>query len=176
MRRYAAGKYYTWVGPVLLAINPRQSDSDAGQVFFAPLTSDSLEPHVFAVAAKARRRLVQGVGKSDQMIVISGDSGSGKTFSASQILRFLAATDQSVSSSPSTTVSNIEKACLVLSPFCTASTERNRCSSRHGQLVKLQYVNGEISGAVVESFLLEQSRVTSGADNFHIFGQVYDAL
>ncbi|XP_046746497.1 unconventional myosin-XIX-like [Diprion similis] len=182
--RYVQGKVYTWVGPVLLALNPRQPNSDlydrTRQDHFTKSLNNSqqelLEPHVFAVAAQARYRLACGLGKVHQVIVISGDSGSGKTFSACKILNFLAATDQSNRDQTESTLSQIGKACSVVSSFSTASTERNKHSSRHGQLVQLQYVNGTIQGAVINSFLLEQSRVTGVCNNFHIFGQMLAGL
>ncbi|XP_068992618.1 unconventional myosin-XIX [Neodiprion pinetum] len=177
-------KLYTWVGPVLLALNPRQPNSDLYDCcrqdrFINPLNNarpELLEPHVFAVAAKARYRLACGLGKMHQVIVISGESGSGKTFSACKILNFLAATDLSSCDGMESTISKIGKACSVVSSFSTASTERNQHSSRHGQLVQLQYVNGSIHGAVINSFLLEQSRVTGACNNFHIFGQMLAGL
>lgn len=112
------------------------------------------------------------------MIIISGDSGTGKTFNANKALNFLAALND-VPSAPSMQsskvrdiVRKISSACPLISAFSTATTEKNAKSSRHGQLVKLQYSNGFVSGATIRSFLLERSRVTMGYDNFHIFYQV----
>ncbi|XP_033197900.2 unconventional myosin-XIX [Bombus vancouverensis nearcticus] len=66
----------------------------------------------------------------------------------------------------------ITDACRLISTFTTACTEKNEISSRHGQLVKLHYKSGIISGATINSFLLERNRVTRGSSNFQIFYQM----
>ena len=112
------------------------------------------------------------------MILISGDSGSGKTFNANQAINFLAAINKNSSAlqleekNVEEFVGKIVSACPLITAFSTASTSRNARSSRHGQLIRFEYGNGVISGASIQSFLLERSRVTRGSDNFAIFYQV----
>ena len=113
-----------------------------------------------------------------QLILISGDSGSGKTFNANQAINFLAAVNER---SPELQihgkkvdefVGKIVSACPLITAFSTASTARNARSSRHGQLIRFEYENGVVSGTSIQSFLLERSRVTRGSDNFAVFYQV----
>lgn len=112
-----------------------------------------------------------------KVIVISGETGTGKTFNACKCLEFLSNINKwSVQLSQGDCAHNImlriTDACRLISTFTTACTEKNEISSRHGQLVKLHYKSGIISGATINSFLLERNRVTRGSSNFQIFYQV----
>ena len=112
-----------------------------------------------------------------KVIIISGETGTGKTFNAYKCLDFLSSINKkSVQLSQGDCAFNImlriTDACHLISTFTTACTEKNEVSSRHGQLIKLHYKGGIISGATINSFLLERSRVTRGANNFQIFYQV----
>lgn len=138
-------------------------------------------PHVYAIANRARYRLVQGLGKISQVIVISGESGTGKTFNSRQILDFLAGIDKNAAKlkfpdGADNIAHEIGNVCPLIYAFSTARTERNPSSSRHGQLVQLQYKEGAIRGARVHSFLLERTRITEHSNNFDIFYQIMAGL
>lgn len=114
-----------------------------------------------------------------KVIVLNGETGTGKTFNAWKALEFLTR-----SASPNVSerrdvvcgiVRRISDACRLISAFTTAPTERNAVSSRHVQLVWLEYKMGGICGATISSYLLERDRVTKGCCNFQIFGQVKKA-
>lgn len=114
-----------------------------------------------------------------QVILISGDSGAGKTFNANQAINFLAAINKSSSTysldgrgEEKLVEEKIVNACPLINAFSTASTEKNSQSSRHGQLIRFEYEKGIISGASIHSFLIERTRVTKGSNNFMIFYQV----
>ncbi|XP_011307628.1 unconventional myosin-XIX [Fopius arisanus] len=189
LHRLERGQIYTWVGPLLLAVNPgieilsdlydeshhNQYSKDMGMVLL------NAPPHLYAIANRARYRLVQGLGNKSQVIVISGESGTGKTFSSRKILDFLAGIDRNTgklkfSDGVENIAHEIGNVCPLVSAFSTGSTKRNPSSSRHGQLVQLQYNGGAITGACIHSFLLERTRVTQGYDNFEIFYQMMVGL
>lgn len=111
-----------------------------------------------------------------KVIVLNGETGTGKTFNSWKALEFLTG-----STSPDVRgggdavceiVRRISDACRLISAFTTAPTVRNEASSRHVQLVWLEYKAGGVCGATISSYLLERDRVTKGCCNFQIFGQV----
>ncbi|KAG7207441.1 hypothetical protein KM043_009083 [Ampulex compressa] len=185
LERLQRGQIYTWVGSLLLVLNPCNEiatndlyNSSQLDKYINPTDALRKEiiPHIFAIAAKAHYKLVHKLGRPYQVIVISGETGTGKTFNASKTLQFLNVVNKNAvrpqGDSINDIVQKIRHACSVISAFTTASTEQNEVSSRHGQLVQLQYKDGAICGATINSFLLERSRVTRGSNNFQIFYQV----
>ncbi|EFN66299.1 Myosin-1 [Camponotus floridanus] len=184
-------KIYTWIDTLLLAINPNGevSTDDIYDLSRANnlydnvrITCKEVAPHIFAVAARARYRIVQGLGKPSQVIVLNGETGTGKTFNAWKALEFLttrnASTDKHRGRDAACCeiVQKITNACRLISAFTVASTGKNETSSRHVELMWLQYKMGNICGAMVSSYLLERNRVTMGHYNFQIFSQMMAAL
>ncbi|KAG7207440.1 hypothetical protein KM043_009083 [Ampulex compressa] len=189
LERLQRGQIYTWVGSLLLVLNPCNEiatndlyNSSQLDKYINPTDALRKEiiPHIFAIAAKAHYKLVHKLGRPYQVIVISGETGTGKTFNASKTLQFLNVVNKNAvrpqGDSINDIVQKIRHACSVISAFTTASTEQNEVSSRHGQLVQLQYKDGAICGATINSFLLERSRVTRGSNNFQIFYQLIYGL
>ncbi|XP_060815335.1 unconventional myosin-XIX-like isoform X3 [Bombus pascuorum] len=185
LQRLQRGQIYTWVGSLLLTLNPNNevstshlyNSSEFNKHIDISHTTYEANPHIFAVAAKAHYNLIKEHGRNAQVIVISGETGTGKTFNACKCLEFLSNINKwSVQLSQGDCAHNImlriTDACRLISTFTTACTEKNEISSRHGQLVKLHYKSGIISGATINSFLLERNRVTRGSSNFQIFYQM----
>lgn len=171
--RFYQEHIYTYVGSILIAVNPFK---------FLPIYNPKyvqlyqnrrlgeLPPHIFAIADAAYQTLRNE--RRDQCIVISGESGSGKTESTNFLLHHLAAL-----SARDSAAGRVEQIILAAGPileaFGNAQTKHNDNSSRFGKFVQLQYrANGLVSGALVRKYLLEKSRITSppqGEYNYHVF-------
>ena len=180
-KRYAADKIYTWVGAdhsVLISINPFKHLPIYGQYFLerfaAPAPNRDVEPHTYALARRAFRGMMDA--RRDQAILISGESGAGKTEATKQCLHFLA----DAAGTKSGVEQRILQANPILEAFGNAKTVRNDNSSRFGRWMEVHFessgrVEGQIAGAFVESYLLEKSRVVAqaaGERSFHIFYQL----
>ncbi|XP_011869865.1 PREDICTED: myosin ID heavy chain-like [Vollenhovia emeryi] len=188
LERLERGQIYTWLGTFLLAVNPHGEFSienlyDLSRAHeygnACDVTLKEVPPHIFAVAARAHYRIVQGLGKPSQVILFSGETGTGKTFNAWKALEFLTRSVSRDTLERRGEVCNflprISNACRLISAFTTATTVRNQVTSRHVQLVWLEYKMGGICGATISSYLLERDRVTRGGCNFQIFAQMMTA-
>ncbi|XP_071944735.1 unconventional myosin-XIX-like [Antedon mediterranea] len=138
-------------------------------------------PHVFGIAETALCNLTRRLYKINQSIIVSGESGSGKTWNARCLLKYL--TMVAVCNPGGFTPSPadcIERRILdsnpILEAFGNASTSRNHNSSRFGKYIQLQFSRGNhVVGASIQTYLLEKTRVVyqcDGARNFHIFYQM----
>lgn len=169
---------YTYCGIVLVAINPYQELPIYGADIIQAYRGHSmgeLDPHVFAVSEEAYAKLERE--KSNISIIVSGESGAGKTVSAKYAMRYFAAVGGSESET------QIERKVLASSPIMeaigNAKTTRNDNSSRFGKFTKLLFNNDistmSLTGATMQTYLLEKSRVVFQAPderNYHIFYQL----
>ncbi|CAI5489186.1 unnamed protein product [Closterium sp. Naga37s-1] len=132
-----------------------------------------LSPHVFAIAETAYRAMLD-CGES-QSILVSGESGAGKTETTKLIMQYLAYMGGRATEGRSVEAQVLESNPL-LEAFGNAKTVRNNNSSRFGKFVEIQFdVAGRISGAAVRTYLLERSRVVQTSDperNYHCFYQL----
>ncbi|XP_075927590.1 unconventional myosin-Ib-like isoform X4 [Petromyzon marinus] len=174
--RFKHDEFYTYIGNVVLSVNP-----------YKPLTIYSAEkveeyrnrniyelsPHVFAIADEAYRSLRDA--DKDQCILITGESGAGKTEVSKYVMSYVAAVcgkgeevnmvkEQLLQSNP------------VLEAFGNAKTIRNDNSSRFGKYMDIEFnFKGDPVGGIIRNYLLEKSRVVyqlQGERNFHIFYQL----
>ncbi|XP_047320010.1 myosin-17-like isoform X2 [Impatiens glandulifera] len=173
--RYELNEIYTYTGNILIAINPFQRlphlyDTHMMEQYKgAPF--GELSPHVFAVADVAYRAMINE-GKSNS-ILVSGESGAGKTETTKMLMRYLAYLGGRSGVEGRTVEQQVLESNPVLEAFGNAKTVRNNNSSRFGKFVELQFdKNGRISGAAVRTYLLERSRVCQISDperNYHCF-------
>jgi len=176
---------YTSVGPLLIAMNPFQElplYSESWQQAYAGAGLDrhatkNLGPHAYQTAQEAFARLQDVYAQS---VVISGESGVGKTVTARKILEYLCSVGGSNKNGDSSTVDpqKIVESNVLLEAFGNAKTTRNHNSSRFGKYSRLNFsmVDGKFQiCAGVEHYLLERLRVVSqpeGERNYHVFYQL----
>nr|XP_060467782.1 unconventional myosin-Vb [Panthera onca] len=166
---------YTYCGIVLVAINPYEQLPIYGQdviYAYSGQNMGDMDPHIFAVAEEAYKQMARD--EKNQSIIVSGESGAGKTVSAKYAMRYFATVGGSASDT------NIEEKVLASSPIMeaigNAKTTRNDNSSRFGKYIQIGFDKRyHIIGANMRTYLLEKSRVVFQADderNYHIFYQL----
>lgn len=167
--RYNENIIYTYVGGILVAVNPYKNLNIYSEDFVCKYQGKRLfeqDPHIFAIAAQALANLKRQL--HNQCIVISGETGSGKTESTKFLLNFLAA-----SSSKSSIGNKIVQANPILEEFGNAKTTQNDNSSRFGKYIEIFFrKDGTMSSASMQHYLLEKARIKSqnlGDRNYHIF-------
>ncbi|KAF5299207.1 hypothetical protein FQA39_LY02380 [Lamprigera yunnana] len=170
-RMYHKNRIYTYVANILIAVNPYKEISSLYSIdMISRYKGKSLgqePPHVFAIADKAFRDMK--VLKQSQSIIVSGESGAGKTESTKHLLRFLC--------NNSNTAGPVEQKILdanpVLEAFGNAKTTRNNNSSRFGKFVEVHFDNKfQVAGGYISHYLLEKSRICSPAGDersYHVF-------
>ena len=163
--RYFSDKIYTYTGPILLAINPYKTLNIYGREYTK--LEDKNEPHIYQTASRAYKQMVES--GMDQSVLISGESGAGKTVSTKFVMNYLTEGGGDI-------CGRILQSNPILEAFGNASTLRNKNSSRFGKFIKLWYnKNSEIVGASIKTYLLEKIRLIRqgvGEFNFHIFYQL----
>uniref|UniRef100_A0A669CQW5 Myosin X n=1 Tax=Oreochromis niloticus TaxID=8128 RepID=A0A669CQW5_ORENI len=178
--RYKQKHIYTYIGSILAAVNPYQPlpglyDRPAVEMYSQRHLGE-ISPHIFAIANECYRSLWKRL--QNQCVLISGESGAGKTESTKLILKFLSAMSQhSLEVSSRDKTSHVEEALLESSPimeaFGNAKTVYNNNSSRFGKFVQLHFSQkGNIQGGKIVDYLLEKNRVVRqnpGERNYHIF-------
>ncbi|KAF9680424.1 hypothetical protein SADUNF_Sadunf06G0119800 [Salix dunnii] len=173
--RYELNEIYTYTGNILIAINPFQRlphmyDTHMMEQYKGAAFGE-LSPHVFAVADVAYRQMINE-GKSNS-ILVSGESGAGKTETTKMLMRYLAYMGGRSGVEGRTVEQQVLESNPVLEAFGNAKTVRNNNSSRFGKFVEIQFdKNGRISGAAIRTYLLERSRVCQVSDperNYHCF-------
>ncbi|KAH6804802.1 Myosin family protein with Dil domain-containing protein [Perilla frutescens var. hirtella] len=173
--RYELNEIYTYTGNILIAINPFQKlphmyNSHMMQQYKGTPFGE-LSPHIFAVADVAYRAMINE-GKSNS-ILVSGESGAGKTETTKMLMRYLAFLGGRAVTEGRTVEQQVLESNPVLEAFGNAKTVRNNNSSRFGKFVEIQFdKHGRISGAAIRTYLLERSRVCQVSDperNYHCF-------
>uniref|UniRef100_A0A8C8JFY5 Myosin IHa n=1 Tax=Oncorhynchus tshawytscha TaxID=74940 RepID=A0A8C8JFY5_ONCTS len=175
-KRFSEDLIYTYIGTLLVSVNPykeldiyskKQMDIYMGVNFF------ELPPHIFALADNAYHTMLAEA--NNHFILISGESGAGKTEASKKILQYYAV------SCPSTTLlDNVRDRMLLSNPvleaFGNSKTLKNDNSSRFGKYMDIQFdIQGDAVGGHILGYLLEKSRVVHQNHrerNFHIFYQL----
>ncbi|KAL6226737.1 hypothetical protein ACLB2K_000698 [Fragaria x ananassa] len=173
--RYELNEIYTYTGNILIAVNPFQRlphmyDTHMMEQYKGAGFGE-LSPHVFAIADVAYRAMINE-GKSNS-ILVSGESGAGKTETTKMLMRYLAYLGGRSGVEGRTVEQQVLESNPVLEAFGNAKTVRNNNSSRFGKFVEIQFdKSGRISGAAIRTYLLERSRVCQVSDperNYHCF-------
>ncbi|KAK0170257.1 hypothetical protein PV328_010838 [Microctonus aethiopoides] len=178
--RYDKELIYTYTGSILVAVNPYKMFDIYGldQVkLYEGRILGTLPPHLFAVGSSAYSQVSAANNPSaNQVVVISGESGSGKTESTKLVMQYLAA----VNRAPSNLVTEqILEAAPLLESFGNAKTPRNDNSSRFGKYLEVHFRDGVIVGGRVTQYLLEKSRIVTQASderNYHVFYELLAGL
>ncbi|XP_063720673.1 unconventional myosin-Ia-like isoform X2 [Symsagittifera roscoffensis] len=172
-KRYKDDKIYTYIGNVVVSVNPYRKLPIYGEDVlrtYAEREDFEVEPHIYAIADNAFRSMRQW-GR-DQCIIISGESGAGKTEASKQVMHYV-----SEVSGKAEIVRKVKNQLLesnpVLEAFGNAKTNRNDNSSRFGKYMDMKFnIQGDPVGGVITTYLLEKSRIQQlevGERNFHIF-------
>uniref|UniRef100_A0A061S4R7 Myosin-1-like isoform x1 n=1 Tax=Tetraselmis sp. GSL018 TaxID=582737 RepID=A0A061S4R7_9CHLO len=169
--RHSQNEIYTTAGPVLIAMNPYKRLPLYGPEHVAKYKGKggkSKDPHPFAVADATYAAMVRD--SQSQSVVISGESGAGKTETTKIVMQYLAGLaggtgieDRVLQTNP------------ILEGFGNAKTLRNNNSSRFGKLIQIYFSGRHIAGALIQTYLLEKSRVvrqSEGERSYHVFYQL----
>uniref|UniRef100_A0A8C4R4P1 Methyl-CpG binding domain protein 3b n=1 Tax=Eptatretus burgeri TaxID=7764 RepID=A0A8C4R4P1_EPTBU len=175
LRFLDAGSIYTYCGIVLVALNPYEELPIYGDdmiLAYSQEGSGDMDPHVFAVAQEAFTQMARD--ERNQSIIVSGESGAGKTVSAKYAMRYFAVVGGSTGNT------NVEEKVLASNPIMeaigNAKTIRNDNSSRFGKYIEIGFSSSyHIVGASMRTYLLEKTRVVFQAEqerNYHVFYQL----
>uniref|UniRef100_A0A8C1TJ59 Myosin IIIB n=1 Tax=Cyprinus carpio TaxID=7962 RepID=A0A8C1TJ59_CYPCA len=177
-RRYQELQIYTYVGDILIALNPFQTLNIYSPQFsklYHGMKRSTNPPHIFATADAAYQSMV--TLSKDQCIIISGESGAGKTESAHLIVQHLTFLGKA---NNRTLREKILQVNPLVEAFGNACTAINDNSSRFGKYLEMKFTpTGAVMGAKISEYLLEKSRVikqATGEKNFHIFYYIYAGL
>ncbi|XP_028390179.1 unconventional myosin-XV [Phyllostomus discolor] len=175
--RFEQNLIYTYIGSILVSVNPYRMFGIYGLEQVQQYSGRGLgenPPHLFAIANLAFAKMLDA--KQNQCIIISGESGSGKTEATKLILRYLATINQKRGIMQQI---KILEATPLLESFGNAKTVRNDNSSRFGKFVEIFLEGGVIAGAITSQYLLEKSRIVFQAKNernYHIFYELLAGL
>ena len=159
--RFCHNKIYTYLGDILISINPFKSLEN---MYHLNCLINVTLPHIYSLSEKAYTNL----SKKNQSIIVSGESGSGKTENTKHILNYLCkhySKNNSLSD-------KIIASSYIIEMFGNAKTIKNKNSSRFGKLISILVNEHNITGGYITDYLLEKSRVTSISEkeqSYHIF-------
>uniref|UniRef100_A0A1I8GZ60 Unconventional myosin-6 n=1 Tax=Macrostomum lignano TaxID=282301 RepID=A0A1I8GZ60_9PLAT len=170
--RYMKNAIYTYVANILIAVNPyfevpKLYAKDTIKAYQGK-SLGTMPPHVFAIGDKAYRDMK--AFKASQAIIVSGESGSGKTETAKHIFKYLT---ENYGAHAGPIEQRIVESNPLLEGFGNAKTVRNNNSSRFGKFVEIHFDNRSlVTGGYISHYLLEKSRIcvqSEGERNYHIF-------
>jgi myosin V len=192
--RYRNDSIYTYTGKILLALNPFRSikgfyGEAVMEKYWQPNQPQRPPPHVYVIAQDAYQNMLDSrreTRNADQSILVSGESGSGKSVTTKIVMGYLAAQSQRNSdrNTGDPHRQGIESQLLqsnpILESFGNARTVRNDNSSRFGKFMELLFTaSGTLASASIETYLLEKVRIISqapGERNYHIFYEILAGL
>ncbi|MGH0125045.1 UNVERIFIED_CONTAM: hypothetical protein FKN15_043954, partial [Acipenser sinensis] len=177
-KRFKENLIYTYIGSVLVSVNPYKEleiYSKQHMERYRGVNFYEVSPHIYAVSDNSYRAM--RTERKDQCILISGESGAGKTEASKKILQYYAVTCPA-SDKVETVKDRLLQSNPVLEAFGNAKTLRNDNSSRFGKYMDIQFdFKGAPVGGHILNYLLEKSRVVHqnhGERNFHVFYQLIE--
>lgn len=193
--RYQDDKIYTYSGLFLVTVNPykminiynpdfiriyskrNEKAEDENSTQANSDEDESLRPHIFGTAQKAFENLI--ANRNDQSILVTGESGAGKTENTKKVIQYILSVSTNNNNKDNALIleNQILQANPIMESFGNATTVRNLNSSRFGKFIKIQIdiAKKELSGAHIDWYLLEKSRVISQDSkerNYHVFYQL----
>lgn len=177
-KRYMDDYIFTYIGSVLISVNPFKQMPYFGEKeveMYQGAAQYENPPHIYALADSMYRNMI--IDRENQCVIISGESGAGKTVAAKYIMSYVSRV-----SGGGPKVQHVKDIILQSNPlleaFGNAKTVRNNNSSRFGKYFEIQFSpGGEPDGGKISNFLLEKSRVVMrnpGERSFHIFYQLIE--
>uniref|UniRef100_A0A2K5LIN1 Unconventional myosin-Ib n=1 Tax=Cercocebus atys TaxID=9531 RepID=A0A2K5LIN1_CERAT len=174
-KRFDHSEIYTYIGSVVISVNPYRSlpiYSPEKVEEYRNRNFYELSPHIFALSDEAYRSLRDQ--DKDQCILITGESGAGKTEASKLVMSYVAAV-----CGKGAEVNQVKEQLLqsnpVLEAFGNAKTVRNDNSSRFGKYMDIEFdFKGDPLGGVISNFLVKKFRILKhkGERNFHVFYQL----
>jgi myosin heavy subunit len=173
--RYNENKIYTYTGKILISVNPFKDlglyNNDIANGY---KINKLIHPHIYQICNLTYKNISQK--NNNQSILVSGESGAGKTHATKLIMEYLV----NISGKGIKIKNKIINANPILEAFGNAKTIHNDNSSRFGKFIKLKFnKNNKLTGASIESYLLEKIRLIhqgKNERNFHIFYQLIDGM
>ena len=177
--RFQAKLIYTYSGLFCIVVNPykRYPIYTATVVkLYLGKRRNEVPPHLWAITETAYRNML--MNSKDQAMLITGESGAGKTENTKKVISYLAMvassgkkSDKKVSLEDQIVATN-----PILESYGNAKTSRNDNSSRFGKFIRIHFTtSGKLCGCDIESYLLEKSRITQQQEverSYHIFYQL----
>ncbi|CDQ82531.1 unnamed protein product [Oncorhynchus mykiss] len=181
--RYAAWMIYTYSGLFCATVNPYKwlpvYDEEVVNAYRGKKRMEA-PPHIFSVSDNAFQFMM--IDKENQSVLITGESGAGKTVNTKRVIQYFATIAVSGAKKevdPSKMQGSLEDQIIAANPllesYGNAKTVRNDNSSRFGKFIRIHFQAGKLAKADIETYLLEKSRVSFQLPDergYHIFYQM----
>jgi len=176
--RYQGKLIYTYSGLFCIVVNPYKRYpiyTERCVKIYLGKRRNEVPPHLFAICDGAYQNMTQE--RQNQSMLITGESGAGKTENTKKVLSYFACVGATAKSSAGPSLEDqIIQTNPILEAYGNAKTTRNDNSSRFGKFIRTHFMsNGKLAGADIETYLLEKARVISQAPaerGYHIFYQL----